>query len=178
MCQLPQWVSYLQALAVPLVAAAIALFGAWVAASQMWIAREKLRIDAFDRQYNRRVAVYEATRSLCEDVVKDNVTEDILKDFGLKTLDAQFLFDDRIYAFLSEVRNRVANYVDAGEYFLSEPPGAKKDKYKKICAEQLEWVLAHSDQSFPARFEPFLVYKSSRRPWYLWFLPSSESLFR
>jgi hypothetical protein len=64
MSQLPQWVSYLQALPVPLVAAAIALFGAWVAACQMWIAREKLRIDAFDRQYNRRVAVYEATRTL------------------------------------------------------------------------------------------------------------------
>jgi hypothetical protein len=178
MCQLPQWVSYLQALAVPLVAAAIALFGAWVAASQMWIAREKLRIDVFDRQYNRRVAVYEATRTLLADVFHETVTEDMLRDFGLKTLDAQFLFDKKVYEFLSEVRNRIAIYVDAEAHALREPPGAEQAEYRQIRASQLAWITAQGDQSFPARFEPFLVYKPSRRPWYLWFLPSSGSLFR
>ena len=44
-CSLPQWVSYLQALAVPIIAAA----GMWIAARQMVIADEKLQIDAFDR---------------------------------------------------------------------------------------------------------------------------------
>jgi hypothetical protein len=170
MCQLPQWVSYLQALAVPLVAAAIALFGAWVAASQMWIAREKLRIDVFDRQYNRRVAVYEVTRTLLADVFHGTVTEDMLRDFGFKTLDAQFLFDKKMYEFLSEVRNRIAIYVDAEAHEQAE--------YRQIRASQLAWITAQGDQSFPARFEPFLVYKPSRRPWYLWFLPSSGSLFR
>jgi hypothetical protein len=178
MCQLPQWVSYLQALAVPLVAATIALLGAWVAASQMWIAREKLRIDVFDRQYNRRVAVYEATRILLSDVFHGIITDDMIRDFGFKTLDAKFLFDNKMYEFLREVRNRVAMYVDAEAHALREPPGAEQNKYREIHASQLAWITAQGDQRFPERFEPFLVYKPSRRPWYLRFLPSSESLFR
>jgi hypothetical protein len=177
MCQLPQWVSYLQALAVPLVAAAIALFGAWVAACQMWIAREKLRIDAFDRQYNRRVAVYEATRTLLADIFHKPVSEDMIRDFGWKTLDAQFLFNKQMYKFLSEVRNRVAIYANAEAHVLREPPGAEQDEYKKIYRQQLDWITEQGEQSFAERFEPFLVYKPSRRPWYLRFLPSLEQAF-
>ena len=56
--QLPIWISYSQALAVPIIAVVIAAFGAWIAARQMVIADEKLKLDAFDRQYDRRVAVY------------------------------------------------------------------------------------------------------------------------
>jgi hypothetical protein len=177
MCQLPQWVLYLQAFAVPLVAAAIALFGPWVAACQMWIAREKLRIDSFDRHYNRRVAVYEATRILLADIFHKTVSDDMIRDFGWKTIDAQFLFDEKMYKFLSEVRNRVAICVDAEAHVLREPPGAERDEYETICSQQLAWITEQGKQSFSARFEPFLMYKPSRRPWYLRFLPSLDQEF-
>jgi hypothetical protein len=54
--QLPPWVSYLQALGVPIIAAVIAAVGTWIAARQMLIANDKLQLDAFDRQYVKRVA--------------------------------------------------------------------------------------------------------------------------
>ena len=87
MSQLPRWVAYAQAFAVPIIAIIIATFGAWIAACQMCIAREKLRLDAFDRQYAQRVAVYEATRTLLANVFHGIVTDADLrglwsKDFG------------------------------------------------------------------------------------------------
>jgi hypothetical protein len=53
-CSMPFWVQVLQALAVPVIAAA----GAWVALQQMHIARVKLQHDLYDRRY----AVFEAVR--------------------------------------------------------------------------------------------------------------------
>jgi hypothetical protein len=65
--QLPSWVSYSQALAVPVLAAV----GAWIAARQMLIADEKLRNEAFDRRYERRLAFYQETSIVAGKIVTD-----------------------------------------------------------------------------------------------------------
>jgi hypothetical protein len=152
MSQLPQWVSYSQALAAPIIAAVIAVVGVWIAACQMWIAREKLRLDAFDRQYNRRVAVYEATRNLLADVFHGNISESKIRDYGLKTLDAQFLFDANLYKFLNEVRNGVAAWCDADSAAEHEPPGPEKLEYLRIRNECLKWIVEQGDERFAVRF--------------------------
>jgi hypothetical protein len=79
-------VSYLQALAVPVFAA----LGVWIAARQMLIANDKLRLDSFDRQYERRFAVYEVTRGILEQVFRRNISEADMRSYGLRALDAQF----------------------------------------------------------------------------------------
>jgi hypothetical protein len=152
-------------------AAVIAVFGVWVAACQMWIAREKLRLDAFDRQYNRRVAVYEATRTLLANVFHGNISDADVRDYGLKTLDARFLFDRDLDNFLTEVRNRVAAWRDADSAVEGEQPGEQKNAYLNMRSQHLTWITEQGDQRFPARFERFLKYKSTNRPWFLRFLP-------
>jgi flagellar basal body-associated protein FliL len=172
--QLPRWVSYLQALGVPIIAAVIATFGAWIAACQMWIAREKLRLDAFDKQYNRRVAVYEATRTFLADVFHGNISDTNIREYSLKTLDAQFLFNSNLSKYLNEVRDRVAAWNHADSAAEREPPGEQKIKYLTIRNEHLNWITEQGDQRFPLRFEPFLVYKPAKHPWYLRWLPSLD----
>jgi hypothetical protein len=49
--QLPLWVSYLQALSVPIIAAAALL----VTLQQKWIAEEKLRRDVFESATQRQI---------------------------------------------------------------------------------------------------------------------------
>ena len=105
MPQLPPWVSYLQALAVPIIGAIIALFSVWIAARQMWIAQRKLDHDIFYMQYEKRFAVYEATRKVLANVFHGNLSDDDIRVYGLCTLDAQFLFDD------DEVTNISINFV-------------------------------------------------------------------
>jgi hypothetical protein len=157
-----------------IIAAVIAVFGVWVAACQVWIAREKLRLDAFDRQYNRRVAVYEATRTLLASVFHGNISDADIRDYGLKTLDAQFLFDSNLHNFLTEVRNRGAAWRDADSAAEREQPGEQKSAYLNMRSEHLTWITEQGDQRFPARFERFLKYKPTNRPWYLWFLPALD----
>lgn len=167
--------SCFQVLAVPVVGVVIALLGALIAASQMWIARQKLRLEAFDRQYNRRVAVYEATRTLLADVFHGNISEAKIRDHGLKTLDAQFLFDENLYKYLNEVRNNVAGWNDADMAAEREPPGEQRSKYLSMRNEHLHWIIEQGDQRFPLRFWRFLVFKESKRPWYLRWLPALDT---
>jgi hypothetical protein len=157
-----------------LIVAIIALFGAWIAACQMWIARERLRLDAFDRLYNRRVAIYEATRTLLASVFHRNISEGDIRDYGLKTLDAQFLFDDNLRKFLTDVRDRVAGWSDANLRAEGEPAGEEKSAYLRLRSEHLTWITEQGDQRLPLRFEPFLVYKPAKHPWYLRWLPALD----
>ena len=175
--ELPHWVSYVQALAVPVFLAVIAGFGALIAASQMWIAREKLRLDAFDRLYIRRVAIYEATRTFLGAVFNDNISEADIKEYGLKTLDAQFLFDDNLFNYLREVLSRVAQWRKANfEAALAEQAHHEdtRDAYLRISEEQLKWITEQGDQRFPLRFVQFIVYKPAKHPWYLRWLPALD----
>jgi hypothetical protein len=66
----------------------IAAGGTWIALRQMLIANEKLQFDAFHRQYERRVAVYEATREFLASAFHGNISEDALRAYRLHTLEA------------------------------------------------------------------------------------------
>jgi len=62
----------------------IALVGVWIAARQMLIADEKLRLGAFDRQYEKRFAVYEATRKILGNVYLGNISEAEIRAYALR----------------------------------------------------------------------------------------------
>jgi GMP synthase-like glutamine amidotransferase len=162
-------VSYLQALAVPLLGAIIALLGAWIAARQMLIAHEKLQIDAFDRQYERRVAVYEATRQFLADVFHGNISNDAIQAYGLRTLDAKFLFDDNLFKYLREVLQHVTGWHSATHSMRNLRPGAEQDAYNEIASAHLKWIIEQGDEvtGFDTRFTPFLLHRQARRPWLL-----------
>ncbi len=105
---LPQWVSYLQALAVPIIAAV----GVWIAARQMLIADEKLQLDEFERQYVKRVAVFEATRKFLVSVFREkDFSEDQIQAYALHTAEAQFLFDDKLSQYLGELLGGVSRWL-------------------------------------------------------------------
>jgi len=155
----------LQALAVP----AIAAVGVWIAARQMVIADEKLKIDAFDRQYNRRVAVYEATREFLRSAYdKQNLSEAQIRAYALRTLDAQFLFDDGLYRYLRELLRRVSTFNDANISIENLANGERKNAYLRLRDENENWIRQQGDErtGFAVRFEPFLVLNLPKRPWW------------
>jgi len=98
----PLPIAILQTLLVP----AVAVVGTWIASQQLWIAGEKARYDAFDRRWERRFAVYEATRQFLEDVCGD-ISEEKICRYGLCTLESKFLFDQTMYDYLREILSRV-----------------------------------------------------------------------
>ena len=99
----------MQTLAVSIFGAIITAVGVWIAMAQMVIARDRFEIDAFDRQYTRRVAVYEATRKFLEGAFRETLSETDVRAYGLCTLDAQFLFDANMSKYLRELCWRVTS---------------------------------------------------------------------
>lgn len=160
-----------QALVVPI----IALVGVWIAARQMLIADEKLQLDAFDRQYERRVAVYEVTREILQSVFLQNIIPSgEIKAYGFHTLDAQFLFDEAMYKYLREILQRITTHnlarselakIENENLSLSD----EKKVWEKMRGEQLQWIIQQGDEvsGFAIRFLPFLVHKQVKRPWLL-----------
>jgi hypothetical protein len=168
---LPILISYLQALAVPMIAIVITGFGAWIARQQMVIAGEKLRLEAFDRLYERRFAVYEATRIFLADVYQKNISDQKIQVFGLRVLDAKFLFDDDLYKYLTEIRHRVEAWNSARPSSMMIPFGTddRSADFKRIESENLNWLKRQGDEQvgFDVRFRPFLMYKPVKRYWWL-----------
>lgn len=148
----------------------VALVGVWISARQMVIANDKLQMDKFDRLYGKRVAVYEATRKILAQVYEGGVSEDDLRVYGLCALDAQFLFDDAMYKYLRELRQRIASIAFADENIAKAAP-PEQAEYKRIRAENFDWLREQGDEysGFAVRFRPFLVHNFPRRPlWLRW----------
>ena len=160
------WVAYANALAVPI----IAIVDAWIAARQMFIADEKLRYDEFYRQYDKRFAIYEATRKFLARAFEDiDLSEDEVRVYGFCTLDARFLFDDHMANFLREVHRPVATWQEANWMASHASSTDKKSEYEKIRRETLNWIIAQGDEQrgFATKFAPFLVQREGKRPWWL-----------
>jgi hypothetical protein len=168
---LPQWVSYFQALGVPLAALIVTLLGVWIAARQMLIADEKVRLDSFNSQYERRFAVYDATRSIFEKSICETISETDLRVYGLRVLEARFLFNDdgKMYTYLGEVQRRIATLWLAKSGIGTESDEETRADYKKIRNDTLEWIRNQgwNDRVGIWRFEPFLKYVVPTRRWLL-----------
>jgi hypothetical protein len=103
------------------------------------------------------------------DVYHGNICEDEIRAYGLKMLDAQFLFDDGLHKYLKEVCFRVTAWSHANSSVEREPPGDERKKFKRIRDEQLKWINQQGDEQtgFAVNFTPFLKYEPVKRPWLL-----------
>ena len=162
----------MQILAVSIFGTLITAVGVWIAMAQMVIARDRFEIDAFDRQYVRRVAVYEATRKFLQCAFSGNLSEAEVRAYGLCTLDARFLFDEKMYKYLRELCWRVASWIEAKARVDDLPPGENRSAYEKLRTDHLDWIMKQGDEAtgFATKFAPFLMYRRPERPWLFRFL--------
>jgi hypothetical protein len=146
----------------------VGLVGVWISARQMVIANDRLQMDKFDRLYAKRVTVYEATRKILAQVFETSVSDIDLRAYGLIALDSQFLFDDSMYQYLREIRQRIVEI----NLINSQPPADTipgHDDYRKRKSDNMNWLIAQGDEhsGFAAKFRPFLVHDLPRRAWLL-----------
>jgi hypothetical protein len=147
----------------------IALIGAWIAARQMLIAEEKLKFDIFDRRYEKRFAVYEATRSILASPFDRSTTDDRIKAYGFYTLDAKFLFDDEMFKYLRDVQHHVATWYDCFSRANKMLAGEERDQVEALERNSLKWIIEQGDNQsgLTVKFKPFLVHSPLPRPWLL-----------
>jgi hypothetical protein len=159
------WIAYLQVFTVPV----IALFGVWIAARQMLIADSKLRLDSFIHQYDRRVAVYEATRAILMQVYHGGISQADVRDYGLRALDAAFLFDDDTAKYLRDLQHHIAVLLYAKSRIENATLEEDKKQYQAMAKDQMDWLREQGDEGtgLRTRFEQFLKYAAPTRPWLL-----------
>jgi hypothetical protein len=136
-----------------------------VALLQWRVARNKLRLDLFDRRYK----VFEATRGFLSLIVQnagfesaddDELTKvenaGALGRFKLATSDAEFLFGSDVVGWLAEVRRRAA-HLRTTETLLERPPKDDDEwaKLENAKEEDLMWVIAQTN-ALTKVFTPYL----------------------
>jgi hypothetical protein len=172
--QLPLCILYLQALSVPIIAA-VAL---WITMQQKWIAEEKLRRDVFESAYEKRFGVFEATTQLLGKVFSDQrVSETDIRTYGLRVIEARFLFDEELFQYVKQVQYHVGNLQFARANLLrlkdnQFPADEEQQQYEEISKQALDWIIKQGDDAseLSTRFEPYLKRRQIERPW--WFHPN------
>lgn len=129
------WTSYVTAIALPIIAA----IAAWIAFRQSQIARNKLKLDLFDK----RMAVYSVVReALGTAATHGNLTQEQQIHYLQGTRSARWLFGIEIFVYLDEVLwhkivdFELHNTMSKG----SSDPERTRHIYAK--AETLKWLVA------------------------------------
>jgi hypothetical protein len=166
--ELPIWLLYVQALAVPLVAIIIAGFGAWIAWNQMRIARSKLQHDLFEKRF----AVFEGARRLLLSIGREGSCSDqALQKYAIGTSDAVFLLDDTLSEYVEELWKHAAKLHALAEQLKDEPAGTERGRLARLKGEDVMWFMAQHEVLI-AKFKPFLRLSentaSPRRRWRPW----------
>lgn len=95
----PAFLSGLKDFVLPIATFALSVAVGIVAWQQWHVARNKLRLDLFDRRYK----VWDTTRTFILQVLNNTVTDPTMTEFKLAIADAKFLFDDDVVQFLNRI---------------------------------------------------------------------------
>jgi len=116
-------IDYFQALLTPVVA----ILGIYIAWRQWRTAQNRLKLDFFDRRW----AVYEATRNLLGTVTRSGTaTHENVRDFVVGTGPARWLFDDELADYLEkEIRQKAVNLMTLDDTLRQVTEPAERQHY-------------------------------------------------
>jgi hypothetical protein len=106
---------------------------------------------------------------LLASVSHGEISDSEIKEFGLKALDAKFLFDNDLHKYLIQIRDRVHAWKNANSSLEQLPTSSARHEWLRIKNEAMQWIIEQGDDrtGFDVKFIPFLVYKKINRPFIL-----------
>lgn len=154
-CELPppSWITAISALGAPIVAIIAAAFGGMIAWRQWQTARNRLKLDLFER----RLPVYSATRHFLACIMtQGHYTGEQLMEFASAASTAKWVFDQSIATHLEEHVFRPAINLDSLQRELDATP-PREDRAANVARQRdlkqaLNNELSHLDEVF----SPFL----------------------
>jgi hypothetical protein len=145
-------------LTLSIVAAFISIATATVAIMQWRLAKDKLRLDLFEKRYR----VYEVAMTYLSAVVSlADVRNDDLHNYNRGTTDAVFLFGPEISDYIKKLRHRTLQMQLYQKTFAPLPVGTERSALVQQHTDELIWL---SDQllELPLIFERYLGFGKSR----------------
>lgn len=140
----------------PIATLAVGCAVAFIAWQQWQLARNKLRLDLFDRRYK----VYDATRKFLAIFARDyTFTDSQLGEFAADTSEAEFLFGSDVVDYLAQIRtgalDRRTRRERAHQEVLQMPADEQAHQHAKAAeAEQQMWL----DEQITAMTKTFTPY--------------------
>jgi hypothetical protein len=150
--QLKDWVPVLA----PLATLTVGLIAGFIAFQQWRVARNKLKLDLFDRRYKAYAAV---KNFLTERLYGKTFSDDELIAYYASTADAAFLFPEEIYKFTYEVSTHAVAF-RASVIGIKATESMQQEQYKEVFNRELRWLV---DQ-MPVLVSKFAPYLSFHRP--------------
>ena len=129
----------------------IAVIAAYIAWQQHKTSRDTLKLNLYDR----RLKVYRGLMDLFAAVLEDNDNEPPnLGKYYADTSEKKFLFDDKIIAFMNEVREKAVKLRQVKRK-LTRRPGPEEKELDQLCEQDHELLTWFSDEleQLPGRFE-------------------------
>ena len=115
----------------------VGLAVAIIALQQWQVARNKLRLDLFDRRYK----VFEATRLFLSVILSEATFSDAqLLEFYRGTSDTAFLFDQQFVDYLKEIAHRALDMRTHQTIWRTKQQGDERTRLIEAEHEQLQWL--------------------------------------
>ena len=145
----PHWTAYLTALLTP----TVAVLGSYVAYRQWRLARNKLKLDLFDR----RLLIYTATQAFLGSVISSgSAKQDEVIKFLIATREAKWLLDAAVAQYLErEIYRRAVDLQTLAAELEGVGVGAIRTKNVHDQAAIKKWLFSQID-SLDEKFSPFL----------------------
>jgi hypothetical protein len=129
------------------------------------MAEERMEFDKFERRWDKRWALYEATREILAKAF-DEISDKDINNYGLRALEAKFLLDEEMYCYLRKVRFEVdARRTEKLNSDQASDPEVKTD-HQKNWRRHSEWIVEQGTEQLPERFVKFLRPPVLVRPWW------------
>jgi len=144
------WTEYISAIVLPIIAG----IAAWIAFRQSQIARNKLKLDLFDK----RMAVYGAVREALGSIARQGGLTDEQQFFYLQgTRAARWLFGPEVFVYLDEVLWHKIIDLELNNTMLKDSRDPQeRTKYAQARADLFEW-MTEQFKLFDVMVEEYLV---------------------
>ncbi|GAB3033886.1 hypothetical protein GCM10027285_15710 [Oleiagrimonas citrea] len=128
------WTEYISAIGIPIIAA----IAAWIAFRQSQIARNKLKLDLFDK----RMEVYSAVREALGCITRQgNLTQEQQLQYLQGTRTARWVFGIEVAHYLDEALWHKIVDLELHNTMSKEPSGPERTKHIQKRAEVFKWLV-------------------------------------
>jgi hypothetical protein len=119
-------------------AALVAVIAALIAYQQVLVARQRLKLDLFEKRF----AVFAAVRRFLSLILQDaRVNMEHFHQYRAAVAEADFLFEPDITSFLKEIDQRALKLWARHEGLKEVPVGDQRTKLVSESSEDLKWLI-------------------------------------
>jgi hypothetical protein len=133
---------------------AVAVVTLYIAFQQFWLAKEKLKLDLFEKRF----AVFAAARDFLSKVAQSAaVTSNDLWKYRAEVAETGFLFGDDVTEFILEIDRHALQAWGIHEQMGGAAVGSERTRLANQLHEEIEWLDKHLLRLTPT-FEPYMKF--------------------